>query len=117
MKLKQIAKIKTRLADLIRTNYLTKDYNEKIKSYIRNGKVYHFDLEKTIQEMAFWLIQSEKGRQELFQDENFIKYIEPRISKYCRKYMKKMNNQEIADLVREITHSKSKQSLEDLSID
>ena len=117
MKLKEIAKMKTRLADLIRTNYLTKDYNEKIKSYIRNGKVYNFDFEKAIQEMAFWLIQSEASRQELFQDENFIKYIEPRIPRYCRKYMKKMKNQEIADIVREITHPKAKQSSEEVSVD
>ena len=110
MKLKQIAKIKTRLADLIRTNYLTKDYNEKIKSYIRNGNVYNFDLEKTIQEMAFWLIQSEKGRQELFQDENFIKYLEPRIPKYNRKYMKNSNNQEIAELVKNMTQTKQESS-------
>ena len=117
MKFKEIAKMRTRLADLIRTNYLTKDYNEKIKSYIRHGKVYNFDFEKAIQEMAFWLIHSEAGRQELFHDENFIKYIQPRIPKYCSKYMKKMNNQEIADIVREITYPKTKQSSEDVSVD
>ena len=117
MKLKEIMKIKTRLANLIRENYQTKDYNEKIKSHIRSGKKFNFEVEKNIQKMMFWLIQSENSRQELFQDENFIKYLEPRIPKYNRKYMKNSNNQEIADMVREITHPKTKQSLEDLSVD
>ena len=117
MKAKEIAKMRTQLADLIRTNYQTKDYNEKIKSYIRHAKVYNFDLEKAIQEMAFWLIQSEKGRQELFQDENFIKYIQPRIPRSCRKYMKNAHNQEVAEQVRSITQPQTKQSSEDVSVD
>ena len=113
VRVKEIARIKTKLAELIRTNYQTKDYIEKMKEYIRLGKVYNFDMEKNIQEMAFWLLASEKERQALFQNETFKTHIEPGIPKFCCKYMNKSKNQEIAGQVRAIIQSE-KQTSEDL---
>lgn len=115
LKFKEVEKIKTCLAELIRLNYKTREAAENVRANLRLRNNYR--LEKNVQELMDCLLKSENGRKTLFQNKNFINYIEPLMHKRYRKDMKKINNQEIADIVWEIANPKAKQSSEDLSAD